>query len=75
MRAAFYRQRVLALSKCILLVTIAPLVLWSVVADDSVYGTYSGECTLNGEPVQVELEIVRNEMLGRKRSLRYLVAP
>ena len=30
-------------------------------ADDSFYGTYSGECTLNGEGMRIELEIVKNE--------------
>ena len=29
--------------------------------DESVFGTYSGQCTLNGEPMRVALEIVRNE--------------
>jgi hypothetical protein len=29
--------------------------------DESVFGIYSGQCTLNGEPMRVALEIVRNE--------------
>ena len=33
--------------------------------EEPVFGTYSGECTLNGEPIRVELEIVKNDMLGR----------
>src|SRR2546429_6360636 len=35
--------------------------LTSATADDSVYGTYSGECTLNGERMRIEIEIVKNE--------------
>jgi len=33
----------------------------STAADDSIFGTYSGECMFNGERMRIELEIVKNE--------------
>jgi hypothetical protein len=33
--------------------------------DESVFGTYSGDCTLNNEPVHIDLEIVKNERYGQ----------
>jgi hypothetical protein len=33
--------------------------------DESVFGTYSGDCSLNNEPVHIDLEIVKNERYGQ----------
>jgi hypothetical protein len=33
--------------------------------DESVFGTYWGDCTLNNEPVHIDLEIVKNEKYGQ----------
>jgi hypothetical protein len=44
-----------------MLLILAALPFGNVTAADSPFGVYSGECTLNGEPTRVELEIVRNE--------------
>src|SRR6266850_7559915 len=61
MKSPLWRRRRFASSQWILLLSLAALPFGSVVASDDPFGLYSGECTFEGEPVHVELEIVRNE--------------
>ena len=61
-----FRKRGLFPFSCHILQLIATcLVAENLAADDSVFGTYSGECTLNNEPTRVELEIVRSDRYSR----------
>ena len=60
-----FRQRGLFPSIFILPLLAVCFVAGNPAADESVFGTYSGECTLNNEPTRVELDIVRNERYGR----------
>ena len=62
MRSRLWHRRWFPCDKCILPLVLAALSFGNVLADDYP-GTYSGECTLNGERMRVELEFVKNEML------------
>jgi hypothetical protein len=62
MRKHSWRRHLSRLGRCILPLVAAVLFYKNVGAtDDSVYGIYSGECTLNNEVMRVDLEIVKNE--------------